>query len=246
MAPTNNTILITGGSSGIGLELAKQFIQKQNNVLICGRSLDKLEAAQRQLPDLDYLQCDISDKEGCKKLVQWVEQQHPSCNILINNAAIVHMEHFAEDNLIVEKAEAEIQTNLMGPIRLTKLFLPILRSNDKPNIINITTGLVYVPRVKYPFYNATKAALHSFTQVLRAQLTNSPISVTEVLFPAVDTPWHEGSPPDIAISAEQAVNKMLKGLGSDKKEIRVGKVGLLYTLSRIAPNFAFKKLNNLS
>ncbi|SHF90739.1 uncharacterized oxidoreductase [Fodinibius roseus] len=241
----NNTILITGGSSGIGLELARQLLRQNNNVLVCGRTLEKLRQAHQELPSLHYLQCDVSKSSDCDQLRSWVQENHPDCNILINNAAIVHVENFFQDEDILEKAEAEIQTNLMGPIRLAKLFDPILSHHENSAIFNITTGLVYVPRAIYPFYNATKSALHSFTQVMRSQSENRSVSIIEVLFPAVDTPWHKGNPPDIAISAEEAVTKMIKGIEKGDKEIHVGKAKLLYMLSRIAPKFAFQKLNSL-
>ncbi|MEL7834655.1 SDR family oxidoreductase [Fodinibius sp. Rm-B-1B1-1] len=245
MVLQNNTILITGGSSGIGLELTKKLLERKNKVLICGRTLKKLQRAKQKLPSLHYLQCDISKPSDCKQLRNWVLENHPHCNVLINNAAIVHVENFYRDDDILKKADAEVQTNLMAPIRLSKLFAPILNNNKNPGIINITTGLVYVPRTIYPFYNATKSALHSFTQVLRSQSTDSPIDIVEVQFPAVDTPWHQGNPPDIAIPTEEAVRKMIEGIEKGHKEVQVGKVKLLYLLSRLAPNFAFRKLNSL-
>lgn len=241
----NNTILITGGSSGIGLELARQLLKRNNNVLICGRTPEKLRQAQQQLPNLHYRQCDVSKPSDCDQLCSWVQENHPDCNMLINNAAIVHVENFFEGEDILEKAEAEIHTNLMGPIRLAKLFDPILSHHEHSAIINITTGLVYVPRTIYPFYNATKSALHSFTQVLRFQSENKSVSIIEVLFPAVDTPWHKGNPPGIAISVEEAVTKMMKGIEKGDKEIHVGKAKLLYLLFRFAPAFAFQKINSL-
>jgi uncharacterized oxidoreductase len=242
----NNTILITGGSSGIGFELAERLTKENNKVLICGRSLKKLEEAKTGLPELDYFQCDLSNPQECIKLVKWVAENHPECNVLINNAAIVHTESFREDELAIEKAEAEVQTNLMAPIRLAKYFIPLLEQNKNPQIINITTGLVYAPKAAYPFYNATKAALHSFTQVLRIQLEASPIEVTEVMFPAVDTPWHNGHPPKIAIPAEKAVDEMIRGLQKQKPEIRVAKAKLIYLLSRMFPGFALRKINSLA
>ncbi|NGP89378.1 SDR family oxidoreductase [Fodinibius halophilus] len=245
MVLENNTILITGGSSGIGLELAKRLLKRNNKVLICGRTLERLQRAKQQLPDLHYLQCDISNPSDCERLRTWVREEHADCNILINNAATVHVENFHQDDDILEKADTEIQTNLMAPIRLSKLFAPILSTNENPAIINITTGLVYVPRTIYPFYNATKSALHSFTQVLRSQSEHLPINIIEVQFPAVDTPWHKGTPPDIAISPEEAVKKMMTGIATGAEEVKVGKVKLLYFLSRIAPQFAFRKLNSL-
>ena len=245
MALKDNTILITGGSSGIGLELASQ-LSGQNKILICGRTLNKLKQAKEQIPNLNYLQCDLSRRDECERLVKWVSEEHPDCNMLINNAAVVHKDPFQEGENILDKAALEVQTNLMAPIRLSKLLLPVISQNREPKIVNITTGLVYVPRAKYPFYNATKAAVHSFTIVLRKQLENTPVKVIEVLFPAVDTPWHKGNPPKIAISAESAVKEMLQGMEKGTPEIKVGKVKLLYVLSRIAPDFAFKKLNSLA
>lgn len=242
----NNVILITGGSSGIGLELTKRFVQLNNTVLICGRNLEKLRSAKEQYPQIDYFQCDISQPEDCKKLHSWIQELHPNCNIIINNAAIVHMSNFAANDNAVEEAREEIATNLMAPIHLSKLFLPLINKNSNPRIINITTGLVYAPKADYPFYNATKAALHSFTLVLRKQLSDSSVKVTEVLFPAVDTPWHKGNPPKIAISADQAVEEMLSGLENNKEEIKIGGVKKLYALSRIAPSKAFKIINSLS
>lgn len=241
----NNTILITGGSSGLGLEMAKQFIYSGNKVIVCSRSPEKLQQACEIVPEIITYTCDISIGEERKKLCQWIAENYPEINILINNAAIVHRIHFADDRNSYEKSVTEIATNLQAPIHLSKLFLPLLSANPKAKIINITTGLVYVPRADYPFYNATKAALHSFTQVLRSQLKNKSIEVVEILFPVVDTPWHEGNTPKIAITAEKAVNEMIKGLIAGKDEIKVGKVKLLYYLSRFAPKFAFQKINSL-
>ncbi|WP_234572507.1 SDR family oxidoreductase [Rhodohalobacter sp. 614A] len=245
MVLQNNTVLITGGSSGIGLELAQRLIERNNEVLICGRTPEKLQRARQKLPEIKYLQCDISKPADCERLRNWVLEEHPDCNVLINNAAIVHVENFFQDDDILDKADAEIQTNLLAPIRLSKLFAPILSNNKNPAIITITTGLVYVPRTIYPFYNATKSALHSFVQVLRSQSSDSPIDIIEVQFPAVDTPWHQGNPPDIAISAKEAVGNMIQEVEKGNKEVQVGKVKLLYLLSRIAPKLAFRKLNSL-
>lgn len=245
MELSNQTIFITGGSSGIGLELSRRFIEKNNKVIICGRSAEKLEAAKKQYPQLETVQCDLSDEKQCLDLAGWIKEHHPNLNILINNAALVHNTPFFETDTILEKLKLEVNTNLLAPIRLIKHLHPVLEKNDNPTVINITTGLVYVPRADYPFYNATKAALHSFTQVLRIQLKNTNFRVVEVLFPAVKTPWHKGKPPKIAITAEKAVNEMIKGIEKGKEEIKVSKVKILYKLSRIAPGFALKKINSL-
>jgi uncharacterized oxidoreductase len=240
----NNTILITGASSGIGYELAR-VLHANNKILICGRSMEKLLAAKKSLPEVHIFSCDLSLQADRLKLVQWIKENHPDCNVLINNAALVHKADFFDDEDMIAKAELEMQTNFMAPLALTKLLLPVLVRNQNAHVINITTGLIYAPRIIYPVYNATKAALHAFTRVLRAQLKNLPVRVVEVMMTVVDTPWHNGEAPRIAISPEQAVSEMLSSLVRDKEEIRIGRVKLLYVLSRIFPGFAFRKINNL-
>jgi uncharacterized oxidoreductase len=242
----NNTILITGGSSGIGLALSKVLIEKGNTVIICGRSEAKLQAAKAQEPRLITYACDLGDAKACQDFAQTLRQQHARLNIVINNAAIAHKIDFLKNDKALALAEDEFNTNLLAPIRLTKELYDTINANDHAAIINITTGLVYAPRAVYPFYNASKAALHSFTQTLRFNLRKEKTRVIEVLFPVVDTPWHGGEPPKIAISPAQAVAEMIKGLEKDKEEIKVGAVTLLYWLSRIAPNFAFKKINQVT
>ena len=242
----NSTVIITGGSSGIGFEMCRQLIEKGNKVITCSRSLEKLSAAQKQLPDLIIYQCDIAQEPECETFVEWIIQNHPHVNVLINNAAVVSQTNFVEDPFILKKMKEEIATNILAPIRLIKLLFPVLVKNSHSKIINITTGLVYVPRTIYTFYNASKAALHSFTQVLREQLKNENIKIIEVLFPAVDTPWHHGNPPKIAVSPKKAVTEMLKGITRNNTEIRILKVKLLYFIYRLAPKFAFKKINNVN
>ena len=240
------TILITGGSSGIGLELARQLIARQNTVIICGRSVRRLAEARESLPQVHTIDCDVSVEADRAKLLQWIVTHHASCNVLINNAAIVSKTEFRTDDDMLEKAELEIRTNLFAPIALSKMFLPLLENHAHSAIVNITTGLVYAPRAVYPIYNATKAGLHSFTQVLRYQLRKTDVRVLEVMMPVVDTPWHKGEVPGIAISAKKAVDEMVSRMVKGEQEIRVGAVRILYALSRIAPGFAFEKINQIS
>lgn len=241
---TGNTIVITGGSSGVGLELAFQLTAQKNTVIICGRSEQKLVHAARLIPWLITYTCDISDPEACRHFYHWIESNHPACNILINNAAIAYTTDFLKDDDAIDKANDEFQTNVLAPIRLTKLFAPLLLNNNNPMLINISTGLIYAPKASYPFYNATKAALHTFTQTLRMQTSKSTLKVIEAFLPVVDTPWHKVRPvPKTAISAAQAVQQILLGIHKNKQEIRVDKVALLYWISRIAPALAIKIIN---
>jgi short-subunit dehydrogenase involved in D-alanine esterification of teichoic acids len=241
----NNTVLITGGSSGLGLELSKVLIQKGNKVIVCGKSNEKLVAAKKILPQLINYQCDISDNQQCTDFVRSITENHPDLNILVNNAATVSKIDFINNENAIELAENEYQTNLLAPIRLIKLLYPTLSANDSSAIINITTGLIYAPRVIYPFYNSSKSALHSFTQTLRIRLKDEKTKVVEVMFPAVDTPWHQGTPPKIAISAKAAVSEMIKGMEKGKSEIKVGGAKILSLVSRLAPAFALKKVNEI-
>ncbi|MEE9364897.1 MAG: SDR family NAD(P)-dependent oxidoreductase [Cellulophaga sp.] len=245
MKLSGNTILITGGSSGIGLELSKQLIERNNRVIICGRSEQRLNDAKAQIPELEIFKCNLSNKNQCYDLALWIKKEHPRLNLLINNAAIVNKTSFLETDRIIEMAKQEMETNFMAPVRLIHFLYPQLQKNENSAIINITTGLIYAPRADYPFYNATKAALHSFTQVFRKQTEESKTAIIEVMFPAVKTTWHKGNPPKIAISTDKAVDEMLLGLEKGKLEIRVAGAKLLYRVSRIAPKFAFKKVNSL-
>jgi uncharacterized oxidoreductase len=239
------TILITGGSSGIGLALAQALVERGNKILICGRSLEKLEAASRAIPGIRTFQCDLAMADERVRLSNWVKDNHPSCNVLVNNAAVVHRGSFHDDDDIIEKAEMEMQINFFAPIHLIKLMLPILLTNKNSSVVNVTTGLVYVPRAAYPIYPATKSALHAFTQGLRFQLRNSPLRIVEVLMTVVNTPWHDGNPPPIAISPNEAANEMISGLERGKTEIRISRVKRLYFLSRVAPKLAFRLINRL-
>lgn len=245
MQLTQHTIVITGGSSGIGLQLSEALIQRGNTVIICGRSKEKLSGAQRQLPSLTTYPCDLSDPAETTAFAQWLQTHYPKLNVLINNAAVAHSIDFLQTPNALSLAQQEYQTNLFAPMRLIQLLHPQLSRQHQAAILNISTGLVYAPSLKYPFYNGSKAALHAFTQTLRVHLQDTPIRVLEVFFPVVDTPWHSTPPPNMAISAQEAVKGMLRGWERGDEEIRVGQVKLLYWLARIAPKFAFRKINAL-
>jgi uncharacterized oxidoreductase len=246
MKLSGNTILITGGSSGIGLQLCKKLVES-NKVIICSRSADKLKTIKKEIPKVEIFPCDLSNEEQRNDLVEWIKTNHKDLNVLINNAATVHLTDFFKDENALGISNLEFQTNVLAPIHLIKLLFPLLMENNNPAIVNVTTGLVYSPKAVYPFYCATKAALHSFTQTLRFNIQKQDLNceVIEVLFPAVDTPFHEGKAPRIAISVKAAVDEMINKINSGKPEIRVAGVKRLYILSRFAPQFIFKKINSI-
>ncbi len=242
----NDVILITGGATGIGLELTKTLIKKGNSIIICGRSESKLRNVRKNLPQVHTIRCDISDQKQREELFFQVIKEHPRLNVLINNAVIVNYLNIQDKNFSADVVDQEIQTNFIGPVGLIKLFLPHLMSQKNSAIINMTTGLVYTPHADMAGYCASKAALHSFTQSLRIQLKENPIKIIEVMMTAVETNFHDGGHvPDISISTKEAVASMLKGLHKYKDEIKIGKVKLLSLLSRIAPEFSLNQVNRL-
>ncbi|MDD5337808.1 MAG: SDR family NAD(P)-dependent oxidoreductase [Dehalococcoidales bacterium] len=187
MKTSGNTILITGGATGIGFGLAEAFINAGNRVLICGRRQAKLEEARLKLPDLQIFQCDVTSKDGRESLCNWVKNQHPSLNILVNNAGVSGLIDFKKGVPEAFKSEDEIETNLKAPVLLSGYFIPLLLGKTDAAIINISSGLAFIPLVSSPLYGATKAGLHSFSLALRFQLKDTNIKVFELMPPICDT-----------------------------------------------------------
>lgn len=249
MQTSNNTILITGGGTGIGLALAVEFLDKGNEVIICGRRENTLNEAKAKYPKLQIRQADLSKIDDRKSLAAWTIQNFPKLNILVNNAGI-QREFLMNDQNVADKfqTENEIEINLTSPIHLTMLLLPHLKQQQNSAIINISSGLAYVPISIMPVYCATKSALQSFTKSLRYQLRNDNIKVFEVSPPVVDTDLDKG-----ARDQRGQVNKglkpavvaieTLKGLGNDNYNIAVGQVKILRIASRIIPSKIFQILN---
>ena len=181
-----NTVLITGGASGIGLALAERFIQAGSSVIICGRREDKLKEAQSKYPQLHIRVCNVANPAERKALFTWVTEKYPGLNILVNNAGIQQRIQL-QQKPAWETLGEEMAINLEAPIHLSTLFIPHLLQKERPAIINITSGLAFVPLANVPVYCATKAALRSFTLSLRHQLSGTPVSVIEIIPPAVDT-----------------------------------------------------------
>jgi len=181
-----NTVLITGGASGIGLALAERFIQAGSSVIICGRREDKLKEAQSKYPQLHIRVCNVANPANRTALFTWATETYPGLNILVNNAGIQQRIQL-QQKPAWETLGEEMAINLEAPIHLSTLFIPHLLQKERPAIINITSGLAFVPLANVPVYCATKAALRSFTLSLRHQLSGTPVSVIEIIPPAVDT-----------------------------------------------------------
>ena len=181
-----NTVLITGGGSGIGFALAERFIQAESSVIVCGRRKHKLKEAQSKYPQLHIRVCNVAKPAERTALFAWVTESFPGLNMLVNNAGIQQRIEL-QQRPSWETLGEEVAINLEAPIHLSTLFIPHLLKQERPAIINITSGLSFVPKANVPVYCATKAALHSFTLSLRHQLSGTPIDVIEIIPPAVDT-----------------------------------------------------------
>ena len=188
MKITGNTLLITGGNSGIGRALAEAFHARGNQVVIVGRNEETLREVANANTGMKFLQADVSEAQSTLELARRVEAQFPELNVLINNAGIMQQENVRENPADALKiAEKTIDINLLGPIRLTAHLLPLLQKQPDSTLMTVTSGLAYVPLFLDPTYCATKAAIHSYTQSLRYQLKETSVKVVELVPPYVAT-----------------------------------------------------------
>ena len=181
-----NTVLITGGTSGIGLAFAEAFIKEGSTVLICGRRKERLQQLKEKHPQLHTTVCDVAKADERENLAKWAINNFPAVNMLINNAG-VQLKADMTTPLDVSRIYQEIDTNLVAPIHLSSLFAPHLQTKAASAIVNISSGLAFSPLAFMPVYCATKAAIHSLTLSLRFQLRNTSVKVFELAPPAVDT-----------------------------------------------------------
>jgi uncharacterized oxidoreductase len=196
MQLSGNKILITGGGSGIGYAMAERFDQEGNTVIICGRRGSALQEAAEKLPSIITRQCDLSNTDERVALFEWIAREHTDLNVLVNNAGIQNWMSITDEDFF-QRAKDEITTNIEAPIHLTSLFLK-LASLD--TIMNVTSGLSFVPLTKTPVYSATKAFFHSFTVSLQFLLASKNIEVIEIIPPALNTDlggkgMHDFAPP---------------------------------------------------
>lgn len=233
MQTAHNTVLITGGTSGIGFALAQRFLQEDNAVIVTGTNAEKAKAVQRQLPTMTIEMADMRDRQALDKLVY----QYPEVNILINNAGVQYNYDFADPTISIEQIETELDINLRSPLYLTKRFLPQLLTHPTAAIINVSSGLGIVPKQSAPVYCASKAALHSFTKTLRWQLAGTSIQVFEIIPPLVDTAMTHGRGRG-KISPEALVEEFWRGFSQNRSEMRIGKTKLLFLLQRLLPELA--------
>ena len=230
---SNNKILITGGASGIGLGLTERFIKENNTVIICGRRESVLKEVAERFPSVITRICDLAVESGRQSLFDWISENHSDLDVLVNNAGIQQWMNITDDDFF-EKAKAEISTNIEAPLHLTSLFIKL---KSLHTIINVTSGLSFVPLTKVPVYSATKAFFHSFTLSLRQQLQSKNIEVIEIIPPALNTDLggkglHDAAPP---------VSDFIESIFSQLKE---GKTKLTFGFSQAMAAATPEELEN--
>jgi uncharacterized oxidoreductase len=240
------TVLITGGTSGIGFELARRLLELGNTVILTGRDQAKLEATERALPGVHTFLSDVSDPIAIAVLHQAVVAQYPALDTLINNAGIMRNLNLNQARDLVDVTR-EIEINLSGPVRMVQQFLPHLKNRGNALIVNVSSGLAFVPMPISPVYCATKAAMHSFTQSLRAQLKGTGVTAIELAPPGVETPLFRGEFAEElkgqkAMDVKVLVAKAIASIETGKVEIRPGLSNVLKIMSRVAPQFIFNQL----
>ena len=245
----DRTVLITGGTSGIGLELSRQLVQSGNTVIVTGRDPQKLEAAVRAVPGLHSFASDVSDPQAIAALHHDVLSRFPALDTLVNNAGVMRNLNLNQSRGLTDVTR-EIDTNLSGPVRMIQQFLPHLKSRRGALIVNVSSGLAFVPLPLSPVYCATKAALHSFTQSLRAQLAGTGVTVVELAPPAVETALLRGEFADEmagqkAMDVKVLARHAIAGIEAGRLEIRPGLSNVLKTMSRVAPGFMFKQMSKM-
>ena len=215
---SNNKILITGGATGIGLGLTERFIRENNTVIICGRREAVLNEIFERFPSVITRVCDISSEEERIELFSWIEKNHPDVNVLVNNAGIQNWMNITDEGFY-EKANDEISINIAAPIHLTKLFLTLKSLNT---IMNVTSGLAFVPFSKVPVYCGTKAFMRSFTLSLRHQLKSTNTEVIEIIPPALNTDLGGKGIHDAHPAVSDFVESIFKQLEEGKVELTFG------------------------
>ncbi len=239
MKTSANTVVITGGASGIGFAFAKKMLAHNNTTIILGRNAEKLKQAKAAFPTLITYQCDITDEAQVDHVLVTLENEHRSLNILVNNAGVQYNYNFLEEPNTRSKVQQEIGINLAAPLRLTSLLLPLLAQQKSAAIINVSSSLGFVPKESAPVYCATKAGLHVFSKALRYQLETSSVKVFEMIPPLVDTEMTKGRGSE-KMSPDDVVEEFWEQFQRDRYEVMIGNVKILRVLHRFLPGVAEK------
>ncbi|HEY0243953.1 MAG TPA: SDR family NAD(P)-dependent oxidoreductase [Mucilaginibacter sp.] len=241
---TNKTVLITGGGSGIGFEIAKLLSEKNNQVIITGRSEERLQKAAAQLKNVSIIAADITDEASVEKLVAQINKDYGKLDILINNAGNAFLNNLGVETNTYQKAKDEFDTNFFAVLRLTDKLLPVLKAQDEAAIVNVSSILAYVPAGDISTYSASKAALHSYTQSLRFALQKTTaVKVFELMPPLVNTDFSKDIGGENGIHPNVVAQDLINAFENDEYEVRVGNTAYVYQLSLTSPAEAFDMMN---
>jgi uncharacterized oxidoreductase len=243
MSFTGNTVLITGGTSGIGRALAEALAKKDNKVIVAGRRRNLLDEVTQQNPGIQGVELNMDDAEDIARVAQQLTKDFPALNAVVHNAGIMRPEDLKQGRL--DTAEAVITTNLLGPIRLTAALMPHLLKQPKATIFTVSSGLAFVPLALTPTYNATKAAIHSYTMSLRYQLQGTNIKVREIIPPWVATELMGETPTDPrAMPLDDFISETVQLMDTDADEITVQRVLPLRNAPKGDEAAFFKQFND--
>ena len=238
MKISNHTILITGGTSGIGLELVKKFYS-QNSLVVVSKTDSNLKELKSNYPKIQILKCDLSDINQVKDLIKTCNKDFPKINILVNNAGIELNYDFENSIEVFDKILEEINVNFTSPILLTAGLISLLKKNNESAIINVSSGLIYGHKKNAVIYTATKSAIHGATISLREQLKDSSIKVFELIPPLTNTPLTKNNPHK-KLSTQKLVDEFLKKFENDEFEINIGIIKYLKFIQSLFPNLTKK------
>jgi uncharacterized oxidoreductase len=227
MKLSNRTVLITGGTSGIGRGIAEVFYQRKNKVIVCGRDTKKLKRTEKEFPGIITLQCDVGDVRQRENLAKEVLRLFPELDILINNAGIQRYIDLKKGYDELKSGRDEIAINFISIVELTALFIGELLKKPSAAIINVGSGLAFMPMSNTPIYNAAKAAVHTYTLVLRQQLKGSSVQVIEIIPPMVDTDLNKAGRDSAhlafrGVSLSEYIPTIVDGLEKDAEMIFYG------------------------
>lgn len=246
---SGNTILITGGATGIGYAIAESFLEAGNEVIICGRREERLLEAQKKHPKFHIKVCNVAEEADQRTLIEWISAKFSNLNILINNAGVQRDIDFTKGISEFLTGENEIKINLEAPIVLTGLFIPYLTGKKDAAIINVSSGLGFIPAARMPVYSASKAGIHAFSMALRQQLLKVGIKVFEVVPPAVDTELNpEGRAKrgnyKVDLKPAEFASAVMKGFKTNTFEIGYGMTEGLIKASREELDKSFQQMNS--
>jgi uncharacterized oxidoreductase len=243
MRLTGRTILITGGSAGIGLAFALKFLELGNEVIVTGRRQAVLDAVKAEHPRLHTIQSDIADPAQIAALSARLKRDFPKLDVLMNNAGVGVAKNLKASVDDLTGLLGEVEINVGGVIRMTAALIDMLTRNQG-TVINVSSALAFVPVPAMPIYSATKAAVHSYTQSLRFQMEDTGVEVIELMPPAVRTNMtSEFDEAGIStITTDELVKQTIAALRGGKREIRPGQSNQLAFMRRLAPNFISRQL----